>query len=142
MLAADSARLVAWTLGVALVPLGLTRTWVVIAIAGLLGYAGLAYLTVDELGATGGALGWVVLWSVSAVVTAVVLAIRRAWLPSARSTLSFGLGCGALAVASLVPVAWATAPAVLLCLGMIWVGTTATERAAAVSYLRVRPRPR
>jgi len=142
MLGADSARLVAWTLGLALVPLGLTRTWVVIALVGLLGYAGLAYVTVDELGATGGALGWVALWSVSGVAVAAVLGIRRAWLPSARSALSFVLGSGALAVASLVPATWATAPAVLLCVGMILVGTTAMERAAAASYLRVRPPPR
>jgi polysaccharide transporter, PST family len=138
MLAGDSARLIAWTLGVALVPLGLTRTWVAIAIAGLLGYAGLAYLTVDELGATAGALGWAALWGVSAVATAAVLAVRRAWLPSARSALSFGLGSGALVIASLVPLAWAVAPVVLLCLAMVLVGTTATERAATASYLRMR----
>lgn len=142
MLAADALRLVAWTLGVALVPLGLSRAWVSIAFAGLLGFAGVAWLTVEQLGATAGAVGWVVLWGVSAVATAAVLAIRRAWVPSVRSALSFAAGACALATASLVSPLLATAPATLLCAAMIWVGTTASERAAALSFLRFRRRSR
>ena len=140
MLAADSLRLVGWTLGLALIPLGLTRAWVAIAIAGLLGYAGLAYLTVEELGATAGAIGWVVLWGVTAIGTAAVLLARRAWSPSARSISSFVLGAGALAMASLLPAVWATGPAVLLCIAMIKVGTKKSERAAVASYLRISRR--
>ncbi len=139
MLAADSIRLVAWTLGVALIPLGLGRAWLAISLASLVGYAGLAYVTVDQLGATAGAIGWVAQWTISAAATVAVLVARRAWRPSARSTFSFLLGAGALAIASLVPTAWATAPAAILCIAMIWVATTTTERAATASFLRIRP---
>ena len=107
MLAGDGVRLVAWTLGVALVPLGLTRAWVAIAIAGLLGYAGFAYLTVDDLGRDGG----------SARLGCPVERVRHRdgsradgsrehGCPRHAALISFALGASVrLAIASLVPVA-------------------------------------
>ena len=137
MLAGDAVRLIAWTLGVALIPLGMTRAWVGIALVGLVANAGLAYVTVDQLGATAGAIGWVGLWGVSAVATMAVLMAAHAWRPSTGSVLSFALGATALGLASLLPMGVAVAPCVLLCVAMILVGTTKSERSATAALLRI-----
>jgi len=130
MLAADGFRLVAWTLGVALVPLGLTRHWLLIATVGLAAYVGGAYLTVGDLGASGGAIGWAALWALSGLATAGLLMVRRVWRPSLRTAMGFIAGMCALGLAAILPTEWAIPPTLFLGSLTVWASSTPSERAA------------
>lgn len=125
-LAGDVLRTIAYVLGAALVPAGLTRLWVWIAVLTVLGYLGTAAALVPPFGLEGAVNAYMIEWGVAAVLTVAVLLRRGLLAPSAMTLRTVGAGVVAAAivaapepavpVAALVSVAFACA-VLLLCTG-------------------------
>jgi O-antigen/teichoic acid export membrane protein len=138
-LVGDTFRTVAFALGAALVPLGLTRIWATVTTTGVVVYVVAAAILVEAEGLDGAILAYVIWWGVAAALTAAVL-VRRGFVASSRLTLRT-LAMGALAVGVLIaepdlarPLAAlaVTAYGVVLCV----VGTGGDERAALLVRAR------
>lgn len=97
-LTGDAARTVAWVLGAALVPVGLTRWFVAIAVAATAIFLGLVVVLVPGLGLSGVLVANVVLWALSAVLTAIVLTRAGQFRVTARAAGGLVMGVGLVAV--------------------------------------------
>jgi PST family polysaccharide transporter len=137
-LVGDALRTVTFALGSALVPLGMTRVWLTIALTTAVVYVGAAALLVPGSGLDGAVLAYIVEWALAAALTAAVLVRRDVFRPSALTlrTLACGLIGAALA-------AW-LAPGPLLALVLtvafaavlLFAGTGPDERAALWERVR------
>ena len=140
-LAGDSLRTIAFALGAAMVPVGLTRTWVVVTTITVTAYLLAAAPLISADGLDGAVDAYVIQWGVAALLSVVVLARRGVFAPSALtlrtialSALGVGLILGlpdlAVPLAALITVAFAG----LLVVG----GTGREERGALIGRLRRR----
>lgn len=125
----DAFRTIAWSLGVALVPLAMTDAWLAIGVGSSIIYAaGIPLVIRFGVGAAVGA--WIAMWCSSALITAIVLLRRGFWRPSAQTWCGLILGgCG------LTVTAWRPGVvgviAVLATLGLMFASVAKpTERAA------------
>jgi antigen flippase len=134
----DAFRSVGWALGVALVPLGLIRSWAIIGIASSIVFGIAGVLLVHSHGVAGAADAWTLMWGSSLVATAGVLVSKVGWRPSPRLAVGFLTGLLALGVASLHD-AWVRAPlALVLSCAVVVIGTRPAERAALQRWLKRR----
>jgi polysaccharide transporter, PST family len=102
-LSAEAIRTVGWVLGVALVPLGLTRMWLLTAVGASVVFAGTGSLFAAEWGVGGAAAAWLITWTLSTSAVVVVLANRRFWRPTVRVLGGLLLTALALAVTIVYP---------------------------------------
>ena len=139
-LAGDALRTVAWVLGAALVPLGLTRMWVGTTVVSVLGYIGAATILVPSHGLDGAVAAYIVEWGVAMILAAVVL-MRAGFLALSALTVRTLLGTAGVAGVLAAPEpAWPFgALAVVVFAGVLAaVGTARDERAALLARVRGR----
>lgn len=144
-LVGDSLRTVAYVLGVALVPVGLTRLWVGIAALAVCAYLGVALLLVPALGLEGAVAAYVIEWGVAAVLTVAVL-LRRGFLaPGAMTLRAAGAGVVAAVLIARPEPAWPLAALLSAAFAgaLLIVCTGKEERVALWSRVRgILRRPR
>jgi O-antigen/teichoic acid export membrane protein len=137
-LAGDALRTVAWVLGAALVPLGLTRVWAVVTALTVTGYVVAAAALVPAHGLDGAVWAYVLEWVVAATLTVGVLVRRGVWAPSALTARALALAAVAtgllLLPGSTGPLAAAASVALVGLLGAV--STSSEERAALVARIR------
>lgn len=137
-LAGDVLRTVAWVLGAALVPLGLTRMWAATTVLSVLGYIVAAAILVPSHGLDGAVTAYVVEWGIAMVLTAVVL-VRRGFFALSALTVRTLLGTVVVAGVLAAPEPdWPLAAlgAVAFAGGLAAVGTARDERAALFTRVR------
>ena len=78
-LTGDFFRTVAWVLGAALVPLGMTRMWMLVTTLAVVGYVVAAAILVPASGLDGAVDAYVIEWGVAAVISVGVL-VNRGYL--------------------------------------------------------------
>lgn len=125
-LVGDALRTLAYVLGAALVPVGMTRQWVWVAALSVVGYLGAAAVLVPAFGLEGAVDAYVIQWAVAAVLAIAVLLRRGLLAPAALTwrTLAAGVVAAALVgrpeppwpVAALASLAFAGA-VLMLCTG-------------------------
>jgi antigen flippase len=96
-MAGDILRTLGWVLGSALVPLGLTRQWVVIGVGSSLAYGVSGALLVGKEGLAGAVAAYIVLWALALGSTAWVLIRAQKWAPTLRTSLATLIAAGGLA---------------------------------------------
>jgi O-antigen/teichoic acid export membrane protein len=137
-LVGDALRTVAWVLGAALVPLGLTRIWAVVTALTVTGYVVAAAALVPAHGLDGAVAAYVVEWAVAAILTVAVLVRRGIFAPSALTARALAVTAVAtgllLLPESTGPVAAAATVALVGLLGVV--STTSEERAALLARIR------
>ena len=120
-LAGDSLRTVAFALGAAMVPVGLTRAWVGVTTVTVAVYLVAAALLVSSDGLDGAVDAYVIGWGVAALLTVAVLLRRGVFTPgplTLRTIAMGGVGVGlilglpdlGIALAALITVAYAASP--------------------------------
>ena len=137
-LAGDLLRTVAWVLGAALVPLGLTRFWAFVTTLTVAAYVIAAAALVPSHSLDGAVLAYIVEWGVAAGLTLAVLVRRGLFAPSAMTVRTLA-GAALAAVVLLLPEsAWpaASAASVLIVGGLAASATSREERAAFVARAR------
>ncbi len=137
-LAGDALRTVAWVGGAALVPLGLTRSWVAVTLLAVAGYVGTAAVLVPAHGLDGAVAAYVVEWGVAMVLTAAVL-VRSGFL--ALSALTLRTLAGVVVLAGVLAAPEPAAPLAALAVvafttALAAVGTARDERAALLARAR------
>lgn len=98
-LTGDVVRTVAWALGVALVPVGMTRAWVGITAATVALYVAVAAVLVPADGLDGAVDAYVASWALAALATVVLLARRRLFAPGALTARTLVAAGAAIAIA-------------------------------------------
>jgi len=135
-LTGDAMRSIGWTLGVALVPLGYTRAWVLIGVGSSLVFGVVGGLLAAHSGLGGAVTAWVLMWAVSLIATAAVVMRGGHWRPTSRSAFGMLAGAAALGGATIAP----GLPGVIITLAvlivMVLLTTRSAERQAAVGTLR------
>jgi enterobacterial common antigen flippase len=137
-LAGDSLRTIAWALGAALVPLGLTWMWMGVTLLTVLGYIVAAVVLVPAHGLDGAVTAYIVEWGVAATVAVLVLA-RRRYLSVSSLTGRALLFTPAVAAVALGPEpSWPVAALLVVAFtGLLAVvGTARDERVALLSRVR------
>jgi O-antigen/teichoic acid export membrane protein len=137
-LAGDLLRTVAWVLGAALVPLGLTRVWAAVAVLTVAAYVGTAAALVPSHGLDGAVLAYIVEWAVAAGVGLAVLVRNGLFAPSAPTIRVLAIGAIAAGVLFIPGSAWAAATlaTVALIAALAILGTTREERVALAARIR------
>lgn len=138
-LAGDFFRTAAWVLGAALVPLGMTRMWMLVTSLTVAGYVAAAAVLIPSYGLDGAVDAYVVEWGVAAALSVCVLA-SRGFLGLSGLTWRVVAG-GAVAVAVILALpepargvgVLITAAFVLV---LLMAGTSRPERAALLARLR------
>ena len=141
-LVGDAARTVGWTLGVALVPLGLTRAWLQIGVGTSVIFAGAGCLFADRWGLSGAAAAWAIIWIVSALATAAVLIRTGYWRPSPELLRGLLVTAAALAATTLLPGLLGVVAAVVATFMIVLTVARPTERATVLRRIRSMRRPR
>jgi O-antigen/teichoic acid export membrane protein len=139
-LAGDVLRTVAWALAAALVPLGMTRAWVVLTLASVAAFAGLGIALVPPLGIDGAVIGYVAMWGTGLVLTAALLVRRGMYAPSPRTIAALVTGGLFIALIAVDPGGRAVSLA-LVVVGSATLGLAATaddERRALLTRVRAR----
>jgi O-antigen/teichoic acid export membrane protein len=135
-LAGDMLRTLAWTLGVALVPLGYVTAWVLLGVGSSVILGVLGGFLASQNGLDGAVTAWVIMWGVTLIATVAVVARGGYWRPTARSTFGVVAGAAALGGATLAP----GVPGVLIAaaaLGAtVLLATRRSERQAAFGLIR------
>lgn len=137
-LAGDAVRTVGWTLGVALVPLGLTRAWLVTGVGASVIFGGLGSLFAERWGLSGAASAWAITWTASTVVTVAVLIRHDFWRPSPQTLRGLLVTAIAFAVATLLPGAVGVGTTLLATVALIASTARPNERASVLAALRRR----
>lgn len=138
--AGDAVRTVGWTLGVALVPLGMTRAWFMIGAAASLLFGAIGTLFAARWGLTGSAVAWTLTWIVSSSLTCWALLHGGLWRPSARTLAGLAITVVALGVATAAPGPIGIGVALISLAGMAAAVTRPAERKAVVRRLSLSPR--
>jgi O-antigen/teichoic acid export membrane protein len=137
-LVGDALRTVAWVLGAALVPLGLTRIWAVVTALTVTAYVVVAAALVPAHGLDGAVAAYMFEWAVAAILTVAVLVRRGIFAPSpltARALAVTAVAIGVLLLpGSTGPVAAAATVALVGLLGAV--STTSEERTALLARIR------
>jgi O-antigen/teichoic acid export membrane protein len=136
MMVGDAMRVVAWTLGVALVPLGLTRTWIVTAVGASVAFGVVGVVGAYTWGLAGAVGAWSTLWFVSAIGTAGVLVVRRLWRPSRHAMAALLYGPIALGGATVWPGTRGLGIAVLSLVLLAGFAVRTSEREAILTQFR------
>jgi O-antigen/teichoic acid export membrane protein len=132
---ADAIRTVGWVLGVALVPLGLTRAWLVIGVGASVVYAAVGALFAAKWGLGGASAAWLVAWTASTAATVAVVAAGRFWHPSLRVLGGLLLTAAALGAATLYPGAIGVVAALVATAGLLATLIRPSERTQVVRAL-------
>jgi polysaccharide transporter, PST family len=140
-LSAEAIRTVGWVLGVALVPLGLTRVWLFTAVGASVVFAVIGSSFSAEWGVGGATAAWLITWTLSTAAVVVVLGTRRFWHPSWRVLSGLGITALALAVTTLFPGGVGVAAAVVATLALLFTLVRPSERAQIMGVHRARRRP-
>lgn len=114
-LVGDALRTVAYVLGAALVPVGLTREWVWVAVLSVVAYLAAAAIMVPSLGLEGAVDAYVIEWGVAAILAVTVLVRRGLLAPSKLTWRTLAAGVLAAALIARPEPAWPVAT--LLSLG-------------------------
>ena len=130
----DTLRTVAWVLGTALVPLGLTRVWTGVTLLTVAGYVVAAAALVPAMGLDGAVVAYVVEWAVAAAATVWVLA-RRGYLGLSGLTVRALAAAVAVVAAAAAPEPPLALAALLLAAfaGLLLLGATEREERAALA---------
>jgi O-antigen/teichoic acid export membrane protein len=112
-LTGDAVRTVGWVLGVALVPLGLTRAWLVTGVGASILFAGVGSLFAAHWGLGGAASAWLITWTASTIAVVVVLIRKGFWRPSPRTIAGLLVTAAAVAATTAFPGAIGVAVSVL-----------------------------
>jgi antigen flippase len=137
-LVGDTLRTVAFAIGAAMVPLEMTRAWLAIALATVVGYVGAAAWLVPAHGLDGAVVAYIVEWGIAVALTLGLLVRRGFFAPSVLTlrTVAWGL-VAAVLLAVLSP---GFLPALLAVVAfscvLLAVGTGADERAALLTRVR------
>jgi O-antigen/teichoic acid export membrane protein len=134
----DAIRAFGWTLGVALIPLGLTSWWFYTGLGTSLVYGVVGSLFAVHWGLGGACAAWVVAWTVSSIGTAGVLVGRRLWRPSQQAGLALAVSSALVTVAWLWPGTVGTFGAVFGAMLLAATSLHSSERSAVYRALRVR----
>ncbi len=117
----DILRVIAYSLGAALLPLNRLRSWSAIGLATVLANGGIALIAVPMLGGAGVALAYTTSWALNAGLTMLVIArseviclSRRTWILMGLGVVSVGAGLGAFSGRG-------SGPAVCTALSLAWV---------------------
>ena len=134
----DALRTVAFALGAALVPLGLTRLWAGISGAAAAGYVGAAALLVPAHGLDGAVAAYIAGWGIAASLTVGVLVSRGDFAPSALTLRTLLCGAVALGVMVVAEPPWPLAVLGIVAFAgvLVLVGTARDERVALVARVR------
>lgn len=138
-LVGDALRTVAFALGAALVPLGMTRAWGFIAGITAVSYVAVAAVLVPAYGLDGAVDAYVAVWLVAATLTVAVLVRRGFFAPSLLTARTLVCGLLAMVVLTTVPEpTWEVATVVLVAFAALLaaVGTARDERMAVVARVR------
>ena len=135
-LTGEAIRTVGWVLGVALVPLGLTRMWLVTGVGSSIIFGGVGAFLADRWGVGGAAAAWTITWTVSTAMTAAVLMRRRHWQPSPRTLLGLLVSAGALTATTLYPGVIGAVAAVLATATLVVTVLRPSERTRMMRALR------
>src|SRR6476646_1970260 len=100
-------------LGVALVPLGLTRAWLVTGLGASIVFAGVGSLFAAHWGLGGAAAAWLITWTASPTAVVVVLIRKRFWRPPTRTLMGLLVTAAGIAATTRFPGAIGVALAVL-----------------------------
>jgi O-antigen/teichoic acid export membrane protein len=134
----DLLRTVAWILGAALVPLGLTRIWAGISVAVAVAYIATAAVLVPSHGLDGAVLAYIVQWAVAAGATVAVLVRRGLFRPGRMTVRTLVVAAAAGGVVLIPRSAWpaaAAASAVLIAVLAVF-ATSREERDAFFARAR------
>lgn len=140
-LAGDAARTVGWALGVALVPLGLTRAWLGIGIGTSVVFGVLGSFFAERWGLTGAAAAWAITWGLAAIATAILLLRAGYWRPSPEASGGIVVTAAALGLATYLPGMGGVAVVVIASGLLIFVLARPTERTRALQALRLLRAP-
>jgi polysaccharide transporter, PST family len=132
----DFLRGIGWALGVALVPLAMTRWWLGVGVSTSLVFAVVGSLFAANWGLNGAAGAWCVTWFVALAITARALSTRGMLRPSRHTAAVLCLGAVALAITAALPGMPGAFAAGLTVVGLVRFGTRPTERASAMRQLR------
>jgi O-antigen/teichoic acid export membrane protein len=138
----DLLRTVAWILGAALVPLGLTRVWAGVAIITTAAYVGTAAVLVPSHGLDGAVIAYIAEWTVAAAASMAVLIRRGAFAPgplTQRALVGAALSAGVLLLPrSAWPLAAIASIALVAALALL--ATASEERTAFLARARALTR--
>ena len=134
--AGDFLRGVGWALGVALVPLALTRWWVGASVATSLAFACFGCLFGARWGLNGATGAWFITWLVSLAITASALASRGLLSVSRRTMAVLIIGAMAICTTAAFPGAVGIVAVGVTGLALLYLGVRPAERAAALRALR------
>jgi len=136
MLTGDLVRTIGWTVGVALVPLGMTRAWWIVGVGGSIVFGVVGSLAGHVFGLEGAAVGWLAFWVVSTVATVAVLVHRRAWAPSRRSAFGAALAFATVLAGGVLPLDLSAPVVICLLAAMLIAITRPAERSAFMGLVR------
>jgi O-antigen/teichoic acid export membrane protein len=136
-LTGDALRVVAWIAGASLIPLGLTRWWMTVAIVSAVAWVGVSAWLVPERAVGGTMIGYVVFWAVAAGLTVIVLSRAGALFFGTRTIALMLTMPPILALIYLNP--GGVALGIVLSFGiaamLLFVGTDSTERHALLARI-------
>jgi O-antigen/teichoic acid export membrane protein len=135
-LSGEAIRTVGWVLGVALVPLGLTRMWLVTGVGASVVFGSVGSLFAYRWGLGGAAAAWAITWTASTVVTGAVLIRSAFWRPSPRTLVGLFVSATALGATTLLPGTIGVAFAVLATAVLFAILPQPSERARLLRALR------
>lgn len=137
-LVGDLLRTVAWVLGAALVPLGLTRLWAFVTTLTVAAYVITAAALVPSNSLDGAVLAYIVEWGVAAGLTLVVLVRRGLFAPSAMTGRTLAAAAVAVVILLLPDSAWSLATVLSLAVMALLAvfGTSREERHAFFARAR------
>ena len=135
-LAGDAMRTVGWTLGVALIPLGLTRAWLVTGVGTSVVFGVVGALFAERWGLGGAAAAWAITWMISTIVTATVLIRTGYWRPSPQTLRGLLVTAIAIAAATLLPGALGVTVTLLVTAALIATLARPAERADVLRAVR------
>jgi PST family polysaccharide transporter len=139
-LSGDFLRTISWTLGAALVPLGMTRHWLAITAVSTSSYVVAALVLVPDRGVGGAVLGYVMMWALSAGWMMALLLRRGVYTPAPRTRIVLAAGAAFVGLLFLyTPDRWAGLALTALGTGVFFlIGTSREERGAVLDKVRGR----
>ena len=136
-LTGDALRVVAWIAGASLIPLGLTRWWMTVAIVSAVAWVAVSAWLVPEHAVGGAMIGYIVFWGVSAALALIVLGRIGALILSARTIASMLAMPPILVLVYFDPggIALAVVLSLAIAVALLFVGTDSTERRALLEQI-------
>lgn len=136
--AGDALRSLCWILGVALIPLGYTRAWMLIGLGTSVVFGAVGGVGAAHWGISGVVGAWILMWGLALAATVAQLVRGGIWRPTSRSLAGTAIGTLIMIAAAVLMGRAGLIVVVTLSVWLVFVVALPQERAAVTTGIRKR----